>query len=406
LTPDGSFVDTFVVTRQTKVVDGVTCVVVQDTSTVDGQLEEKTFDYFAQDKDGNVWYFGEFATQYDNGHVDGHDGSWLAGIGGAEPGIVMQASPFVGETYAQENAPGVAQDMAQVVSLNESVSLPYGAFNNVLETNEFSPLEPGVVEGKFYAPGVGLILTLDPIVGGDTEQLVAIKVDGTSKDDSLFGYAGGDALNGKAGNDHLDGLAGSDTINGGGGKDVLDGGNDQAADLLYGGLGNDTIHVGAADQAFGGSSRDILQLFDNAGFGSIDGGSEPRHNLAKTGGDVLLFDGNLDLASPGLSDRISGIETLSMKDGQGNDSLSLNAQDVLDLGDGTFDPSNDSGDALGRGSAVRVDGDCGDQLTLTGGNWSQIEPSNAPDDYQVFNSQAPTGNAYVLVQEDVIVALA
>jgi Ca2+-binding RTX toxin-like protein len=295
--------------------------------------------------------------------------------------------------------------MAQVVSLHQSVSVPYGTFQNVLETHEFSPLEPGVVEAKFYAANVGLLLTLDPIVGGDTEQLVAIKVDGTSHNDKLHGYAGGDQLNGNGGNDNLNGLAGRDTVHGGTGNDLLDGGSDKSADFLYGDSGNDKISVRAADHAFGGSGNDLINLFDNTGFGSIDGGSQQCKNLTHSHGDLLHFNGGLDLTTPGLSERIHGIESVSMKDGQGNDSLKLSAHDVLDLGTGTFDPHFCSHDTFGKGDALRIDGDSGDKCTLTGGNWSQINPNNAPVDYNVFACHTSTGNAYALVQEDVTVHL-
>src|SRR5262245_41263074 len=101
---------TFVVTEQTKVIAGVTCVVVHDTSTVDGELAEDTFDYFAQDKAGNVWYFGEDTKEYEDGKVVSTEGTWHAGVDGASPGIVMEANPQVGDAYNQENAPGVAED--------------------------------------------------------------------------------------------------------------------------------------------------------------------------------------------------------------------------------------------------------------------------------------------------------
>ena len=100
-TSDGSETVRFEVTNQTKVVDGVTCVVVRDTSVLDGHLHEDTHDYFAQDVNGNVWYFGEDVKNYVNGHVDNTHGSWHAGIDG-DPGIVMQAAPFVGQVYNQE----------------------------------------------------------------------------------------------------------------------------------------------------------------------------------------------------------------------------------------------------------------------------------------------------------------
>ncbi len=160
-TPDGHTHVELVVTHDTKVIIGVTCVVVRDTVTIDGQLAEVALDWYAQKNDGAVWYFGEDTKEYKNGQVISTKGSWEAGVNGAKPGIVMRAHPKVGQTYHQEYAKGVAEDMATVVSLTESVTVPYGSFTNCLKTKEFSPLEPGVVEYKWYAPGVGNVVDAD-----------------------------------------------------------------------------------------------------------------------------------------------------------------------------------------------------------------------------------------------------
>ena len=145
------------VTDQTRVIQGVETRVVHDTHWTNGTLTADTFNWFAQDDAGNVWYFGEDSSQLVNGMVVGHASSWEAGVDGASPGIVMEAQPKIVDTYQLENAPGVAQDMAIVISLNESVCVVYGCFANVVEAEEFSPLEPGVVEDKYYASGVGEI---------------------------------------------------------------------------------------------------------------------------------------------------------------------------------------------------------------------------------------------------------
>jgi len=404
-TPDGSEVGTFVVTRETKVIAGVTCVVVRDTVKADGELAEKTADYFAQDKYGNVWYFGEDTAEYENGKIVSTEGTWRAGVDGAEPGIIMLASPQPGDEYNQENATGIAEDHAKVLSLHETVTVPYGTFDNVLQTLETTLLDPALLEKKHYVAGVGFLLATDSVTGEPLEELVKIKVDGTGHGDTLHGYAGGDEMNGKAGNDDLDGRDGADTIHGGSGKDLLKGGDDKAADHLYGDNGNDKIHVGTADQAFGGNGNDLFLLADNKQFGAIDGGEQNNDNLRWGRGDILQFDGKLDLTACGVSERISDIETLSMKDGRGNDKLVLNAQDVLNLGDGEFNPWLRKCDKFGEGSAVRIDGDAGDQVKLAGGNWSEIDPSNAPKGYDVFTHTVPGGSAYVLVQEDISVAL-
>ena len=157
------------VTSQTRTIAGVTAHVVRDRSFEDGVLAEDTLDYFAQDKQGNVWYLGEDtkAFEYDD---DGNlmststAGSWRAGVDGAKPGFIMPAAHTVGFNYYQEFAPASdALDQAQIVSLSESVTLPVGSFDNVLKTRETSEAEPGVVEFKFYAAGVGELLTLEDL---------------------------------------------------------------------------------------------------------------------------------------------------------------------------------------------------------------------------------------------------
>ncbi|MDY0884690.1 calcium-binding protein [Dongia soli] len=400
--PDGTFVDNFVITRETRVLEGVTCVVIHDQSIDHGELVENTFDYFAQDKAGNVWYFGEDTQEIENGKVVSTEGTWHAGVNGATPGIVMEAHPQLHDSYDQEHAAGIAEDHAQVTSLTGSAVTPYGSFHHdLLVTAETSPLEPGALDEKKYALGVGDVLELDKVTG-DLIQLNQVKVDGTAGNDALRGYAGGDFLNGHDGNDHLNGLGGSDKIYGGRGNDLLDGGHDTAVDRLYGGQGNDTIHVRTHDRAFGGDGNDTLQLFDNTHFGSIAGGEEANRNLAKASGDILQFSGHLDLTHDSVSDKIGGIETLSMKNGEGGDGLKLDAHDVLDLGDGIFDPKH-TGDPLPKGDAVRVEGNSGDQLTLNGGQWKEAQAANTPDDFNLFSAHTSSGHAYVLVQEDVTV---
>ena len=145
------------VTHQQKVVMGVTCKVVRDRVYVDNELVEDTFDWFAQDKQGNVWYFGEDVKNYEDGELVDTDGSWEAGIDGAEPGYIMRADPQVGDTYQQEYYEGEAEDMAEVLSLSASVDIDYGSFDNCLQTKEWTPLEPGIVEHKFYCREVGFV---------------------------------------------------------------------------------------------------------------------------------------------------------------------------------------------------------------------------------------------------------
>src|SRR5918994_6457182 len=147
--------DQMSVTHQTKKVMGVECVVVDDRAWEGGKLIEKTYDWFAQDNEGTVWYFGEDTKEYENGKVVSTKGSWEAGVDGAKPGILMQADPKVGASYRQEYYPGEAMDMARVLSLNASVTVPYGTFDHALETKEWTPLQPGFFERKYYVRGVG-----------------------------------------------------------------------------------------------------------------------------------------------------------------------------------------------------------------------------------------------------------
>jgi hypothetical protein len=165
--------DVVSITRETRVIDGIETVVVRDVSTVDGKPEENTIDFFAQDKDGNVWYFGEQAQQFTDGRVTGVDGSWLGGVDGAQPGIAMLADPTLGKTYRQEFSLGEAEDSASVFALNQTVTTPLGTYQKVLQTSEFSGLEPGPGEFKFYATGVGPVKIVD-LATGEINYLVSV----------------------------------------------------------------------------------------------------------------------------------------------------------------------------------------------------------------------------------------
>ncbi|WP_440948347.1 hypothetical protein ACSAZL_09020 [Methanosarcina sp. T3] len=166
--------DEVYVTNETRMVMGVTTIVVRDREFEDGELAEETFDWYAQDKDGNVWYFGEDSREYDEGEVVSTEGSWEAGVNGAQPGIIMKGNPQVGDTYRQEYLVGEAEDMAEVISLNESVSVLYGSFEDCLKTKEWTPLEPGIEENKYYAHGTGLLLEMT--VKGEAEKLELVDI--------------------------------------------------------------------------------------------------------------------------------------------------------------------------------------------------------------------------------------
>jgi hypothetical protein len=169
-TPEGVETNTVEVTHDTKVILGVTTFVVHDQVFLEGSLKEDTFDWYAPDKDGNVWYFGEDTREL--GPPVSTAGSWEAGKDGAQAGIIMLAHPEVGDTYYQENAPGVVADQARVKGLNETATTPFDTFTGCIKTQEWTPLEPGNRAFKFYASGVGTVLEV-PNQGGDSVELTA-----------------------------------------------------------------------------------------------------------------------------------------------------------------------------------------------------------------------------------------
>jgi hypothetical protein len=154
----GREVTKVVVTNQTRKVMGVDTRVVWERVWLNDQLIEETYDWYAQDKDGSVWYFGEDSTEYKDGKTASKSGSWEAGTRGAKPGIVMQARPRPGTTYRQEYSKGHAEDMAQILSLDETVQVPYGSFKHCLKTKDWSPIERGSVEHKYYSREVGNVV--------------------------------------------------------------------------------------------------------------------------------------------------------------------------------------------------------------------------------------------------------
>ena len=146
------------VTHDTKTIMGVKCVVVHDTVKIDGTLLEDTLDWYAQDKQGAVWYFGETTKEFKSGGRVSTEGSWEGGVEGAQPGIIMPANPKPGQPYRQEYLAGVAEDMGQVVAVGESVTVPAGTYKDCVKTKDWSMLEAGH-EHKWYARGVGLVRT-------------------------------------------------------------------------------------------------------------------------------------------------------------------------------------------------------------------------------------------------------
>jgi membrane-associated phospholipid phosphatase len=156
-TDEGREVDVITVTERTEEVMGVETTVVSDVVTLDGELAEKTLDWYAQDREGNVWYFGEQTAEYENGEAVSTAGAWEAGVDGALPGIIMNADPTITDSFRQEYYAGEAEDMYWVIATSLEKSVPFGNYDNVIRTLEWTPVEPNVVGEKYYAPGIGLI---------------------------------------------------------------------------------------------------------------------------------------------------------------------------------------------------------------------------------------------------------
>jgi hypothetical protein len=164
--------DVVIVRRAVATIDGVRCADVSDRLYLAGRLAERTTDWYAQDRDGNVWYFGEATAELDRaGKVVSREGSWQAGVAGALPGILMPAHPRVGQTGRQEYLKGHAEDHFGVVSLAAAVRVPFGAFRGALLTKEWTPLEPGVLDHKLYVRGIGTVRELT-VRGGDERNVL------------------------------------------------------------------------------------------------------------------------------------------------------------------------------------------------------------------------------------------
>jgi hypothetical protein len=156
-----------------KIANGVTARVVRDTVTEDGEIVEDTFDWYAQDKDGNIWYLGENTAEFDRGKLVTKEGSFEAGVDGALPGIIMPADPKDGMQYRQEYYKGKAEDNGEVLSTDEMAQSPFGQFDNALLTKDTITIEPNVLEYKLYAKDIGPVLTLGVSGGpGSREELI------------------------------------------------------------------------------------------------------------------------------------------------------------------------------------------------------------------------------------------
>jgi hypothetical protein len=163
------------VTHRTKIIEGVPCVVVEDTLVLAGRVEEHTLDWYAQDIHGNVWYLGERTATFDRkGNVVDTEGTWMTGRDGAQAGIFMPAHPHVGDTFRQEYYPGHAEDHFRIMSLDASVTVPYGSFDHAMRTREWTPLEPDVRDAKFYVKGIGEVKEI--AVRGPLEVLRLVQI--------------------------------------------------------------------------------------------------------------------------------------------------------------------------------------------------------------------------------------
>jgi predicted small secreted protein len=166
-----------IVTSDKKDIGGISATVVRDvvTDAETGDVIEDTFDWYAQDVDGNIWYLGEDTKEYENGEVVSTAGSWEAGVDGALAGVVMPADPQVGLAYRQEYYAGEAEDSGKILSLDEHVEVPFGTFDGCLQTEDTTALEPDVLEHKYYCRDVGPTLVVDIGAGGGGEELVTFQ---------------------------------------------------------------------------------------------------------------------------------------------------------------------------------------------------------------------------------------
>lgn len=167
-------VDSIVVTREQKRIGGVAVVVVHDWVTRGGKVVEDTRDWYAHDTAGTVWYLGEATTSYE-GKAASTNGSWQHGVAGAHAGVIMHARPIVGVAYRQEYRKGVAEDMGRVVALHDSVTVPAGHFSDCVTTDDWSPLEPEIMERKTYCRGVGVVREMTTKGGSELVELVSVK---------------------------------------------------------------------------------------------------------------------------------------------------------------------------------------------------------------------------------------
>lgn len=164
-----------VTTETRQIANGITARVVRDTVSSDGEVVEDTFDWYAQDAEGNVWYLGEDTAEFEDGEVSSTEGSFEAGVDGALPGIIMPVDPSDGMRYRQEYYEGEAEDNGEVLSIEEQADVPFGHFDEVLLTKDTITIQPDVLEYKLYAPDVGPVLVFGVSGGGGREELISME---------------------------------------------------------------------------------------------------------------------------------------------------------------------------------------------------------------------------------------
>ncbi len=163
------------ITGETRKIIGVETLVYLDREFLNGELIEETKDYIAQDKDGNVWYFGEDVDNYKDGKLKDHAGAWIAGVKGAKPGIWIKARHVVGDSYRQEYYKGEAEDMVKVVAVDLTVTTNIGVYKNCTKTYEWTPLDPESKEHKYYCPDAGGLVLVEDITNGERSELKKVE---------------------------------------------------------------------------------------------------------------------------------------------------------------------------------------------------------------------------------------
>jgi VCBS repeat-containing protein len=397
--PNGDAQNPLVVTQPGELIDTLVSTVV---NTVSGNV--LTNDDFGADGKGNAG--SGLASIVIDGVTYAFDGTQITKVGTSEviAGATLVEHTLLGGLLEFHFDSGTytytAPDVATATAENFTYTIVDGDGDQ----------DPATLHIDITNSGVTVV---DPsvIFGKDAAGATNDSLAGTASDDIMSGGAGNDTVSGGDGNDHIQGGAGNDSLVGGAGIDVLIGG--VGSNTLSGGDGDDRIIVGTGDRADGGGGNDTFVLTDNTGFGSIQGGGAEELSLFSSSGDVLAFNGALDVTKF-ASGRILGIETISMVDsvgGAGADKLTVNAADVIDIGTGHLAPVGSFGDfgALKDAPAIRVDGDAGDTLTLADKGWQQVTtgPGGVPDGYALYvhdsTAAGTAADAYVLVQTTVTV---